>query len=83
MSSPLFQIIVTVGNDEPVTIDYRAIVEAIDDRLLADLLDTNYDATCEIWCGELKVSGKLLTTSIELHTMLVDNARTILHKLRP
>lgn len=80
--TPLFQVVIRVGDNNKEIANYDSVVECIDDRLLAHLLDSNYDASCELWSGDLKISSSPIKTSQELRDSLVDNAQTILHGLR-
>ena len=56
---------------------YRSLDDCLNDPGLAQLLDLE-GATCLIWCGGLRLTGKPITSSTELRDAIIDNAGTIL-----
>ena len=80
MTQPLFHLVLRMDNRETIAY-YQSIVSCMDDRSLKRLLDTT-STTCELWCGGLKISSSPIETSQGLRDSLIDNAQTILHRLR-
>jgi hypothetical protein len=60
-------------------IDYESIDACLSDQPLADLLNSG-EATIVLWAGSLRLTGKPLRSSNELHEALASNAPTILRR---
>ncbi len=65
---------------EAFRVAYRSLEECLRDRDLANLLDYE-GATCSVWCGDLKLTGRPVQSSAALRDVLVERAKAIVGRM--